>query len=268
MRTNIPSNDTIKNIPTVDVTKVPSGMKSYDDSTVFKIRRYTFGELDEFNQSTLTPVSKIDHVLKGIDCNIDKELINLSDFLYLAMFRKFITIGSGTYVIEVICPTCNKKHRFNIEFSKLDFKELNVPKLPVKLTMTDGTLLEFSPITIKDFKYLLSIGKDTDDGSATLAVQVRNLKYKEAFDKIYFSSNDDDINALREVQKLLEFGVNDVVTKCTNVVGTKKNEETGKDDPIRCDQLIRIDLQLESEDVYIYPFREQEGTTRTTISFG
>lgn len=256
------------NIPILDVSDLPSNWITYPPNSSIKVRRYTFGEIDKFNQSTLNIVSRIDLILEGIITSFDKDDLTIGDYLYLALYRKLFTFGDGVFSVKVGCPKCGKVHTFNVKTKDIDFNTLNLEKLPIVLTMVDGTKLSFSPLTIRDLKSNNANNRDINSPIVELASQVRNMSYDEAYDIIYHSSNVDDENALREIQKYLDFGAKNIETKCINKITVPDEATPNGTKDESCDQLISVDLQVEREDVYIYPFREFTGDSRATISFG
>lgn len=247
--------------PFISLDSVPSKWISYPKWSI-RIRKYKYGELDTFSNSTMSEMDKINFVLNGVDTTFDIDELYASDFIYIAFMRKLFTLGldGTTYNVSVKCNKCDEYFVFQIDSTKIEYKELEVPELPLIFTFKDGTVFEMTPHTIGNIKFLYEHGYK-DNGIAELAVCVRNLEFEEALEIIKNTDDAIDTEGLGRVSEIFDYGLAPVRTICPNKIAI--NDET-----VTCGNVMLVQLDVEKEDIFIYPFREPSSSFRDPISFG
>ena len=237
-----------RNIPKVEVRELPSGFKLYSDDIKIFISPLTVGEQNELS-SVKSVKDKIRVMLSGIHIEgMDREDLAFFDFVFLVVLRVMLSYSTQRYKFVSKCPKCKSENELVLSPSDLDFKDLKV-SLPVRIRFSTVGELEFMPFSIKKY---LSYFKENLQQVEYAGMMVCNYSYEEAVEKLK-SLTIEEGEALRELDKLLDFGLKSVEFRCKN------KEKRG------CGFVYQV--FLEGVD-FIYPFREQENGKPYEISFG
>lgn len=241
------------NLPEIEVTILPSQFKAYPKGCSIKYNPYTFGEIKNYSESKISVKDRVDFILRGIHTSFNKYKLTHSDFLWVALLRKLATFGVNKFSIVYKCSSCNKMSTAIINDDEIGFDDLEIPKLPIIVTLTSGQELHFSPITLEDY---FKVESDLNDYIKIISNQVRNIKIEEAYRVISGLTNPDDFKNMNEVDRLLYHGVKPLICKCKNKL--KDGIICGKETHVSVDE----------EDTLIFPFREDNDSKRNSIRFG
>lgn len=244
MLTNLPKID-------IDVKTLPSKSISYPLMTAIKYRPFTYGELKELSQSKLSISDRIEFILRGIEGNFDKYQMTLNDFIFIGLLRRLSSISTNSFSIEYICDSCGKKNKFNFDISKLEFYDVEIPEVPINVTIK-GKKLKFSFLTVQNYIDLYNKGKHTDN-IAALAMMCKNVEFDEIYDLLYNLTDSEDCKCIEEIDKMLAHGVKPLKTICSNK---------------SCKHKAQINIDSEEGSYLILPFREQEINIRERFTFG
>lgn len=239
----------------VKLSKLPSKGMTYQEGASISFRTYGYGEVKKIASSNLSEKEAFAIVLSGINTNFDKNLITFGDFMYLSIFRKIATLGTAKVQVPYKSPVngTTMLHTFSVD--ELEVEDLECPELPLNLTMSDGNILEFMPLTVGDVLKLLEKGK-IKDATSLMAAQVRNLKFEDAHAYIHSVTNNDDLVNLGEVESLLGHSLKPIVVQCTEKDKNDREVTTA------------VSIRLEGRQALLLPFREQGVPSRSGISFG
>lgn len=237
------------NLPEIQVTSLPSQFKSYGKDAKISYVPYLYGELVRFNQSKMSDEEKCQQVLSGIRTSFDRMDLTFPDFLFLGLLRRMSTFGSNKFNISFVCQSCGNRSTIQIMDSEIEFDDLNIPALPVVVTLSNSKELHFGPLTVRDYFDLLRNEK-TDDEEYVMAKQVKNFNDQEALEVINGITGK-DISLLQHVDRYLYHGIKDIPTEC-------RNEECKA----------RVLVEIGEDSTLIYPFRESKPASRDAIRFG
>ena len=252
-------------LPIFLIKELPSGFFPYPKNKNEKVyyKPYSWGGAKKFSQSTLTVIDEWDYILQGIETTFDKELLTLQDFFYIALSRRLATVGETKFSATVKCNNvldekkCESLNHVNISSNQIRFYDLalNEKQLPVKIKLKEKWY-EFTPITLKDSKWLLknNLNKDED---AQIAITCRNAPFEEILDVIKSESLPFlEGQYLSELELLFFHGVMPI----------ELNSE-GKE--IICEKCKKkIKIFLDGGGTIIRPFRELGVNARDRICFG
>jgi len=196
---------------------------------------------------------------------MDKENLTFNDFLFLALLRKMSSVGIQDISVKYRCAKCNFENTEHIQLDKLDFDDMEVPDLPAHLIINNKEV-SFTPLTVKDFFLLFKEGKEKDPVSI-LAVQCRNMHFKEACDLLY-NANPEDSELLEELNKMFYHGLATMKFSCQN----KEAKETEMLDGIEIEKNVHCKftnyIELGDPDLIVQPFRRDGRTAKDRIRFG
>lgn len=236
-------------LPEIEVKVLPSGFKAYQEGASVKYKPYTYGEIVKFNQSKISRIERFNIVLNGIMTNFDKLELTYADYRYIALLRRISTFGSTKFVSEFSCPTCGGNNKLHLSSENIEFEDIQAPDLPAIITV-NGKEVHFSPITLRGYTEL----ENDEDGhleDRAMARQVTNMSYEEALPLIQQATGKDLIN-IQQVDEYLYHGVKPEIVTCATPA---------------CNQKIRVQVDKE-DDVYVYPFREDQDSEGNAIRFG
>ena len=230
-----------------DITEVPSGGIAYPENWKISITPYSFGDVLNLTRAMETGVNALDKILSGVKCNFDKDLFLPADIIYLGIYRKLVSTKHSKIEFKVECPVCMKENKKVVDLEELKFKEIEIPKLPVRAELSAGTL-EFMPINLKQYKMVMK--RFNGESSWLLAHSVQNMDAAQARE-IILSAIDIDKEILDEVAVLLDFGLEPIKFECQDEF---------------CDN--EISVQLENPETVVFPFREDGKSAKDRIKFG
>ena len=206
-------------VPVTYMDKLPSGFKGYPKGTKIGYKPMTMEELeilsieDEMYDNEQENESKanlaIAYLLKSIVCNtLNPEDLYYWDLMYIGIKRKMLAFGGTTGTTFGRCSKCGNTLIRQFTYDELQFKELNVPALPMKLQI-NGREVHFGQITMKDFLQI-----DPSQGQiGVYARMIKNMEFEEAypFVKGLFGV---DIKKVKFVDNQLNYGLKPLETIC------------------------------------------------------
>jgi hypothetical protein len=218
-----------KNLPYIQVKDLPSKGLAYPENYNITYRPFTYGEVKQYSTSNISLQDRVKQLMEGINANFDKYSITLMDFLFIILLRRISTLGSTNLKLTYFCNGCREENTETIKLNNIEFKDLEVKKLPLVLKINEDERYEFTPLTVGDYIQLLDMKKDNDD-IAVMAKQMRNMKYEDAYRVIANEYRPDVIEIYSEIDKKLNHGVKPVKFKCKKCqFENEVNLDTGGD---------------------------------------
>lgn len=206
-------------VPVTYMDKLPSGFKGYPKGTKIGYKPITMEELEilsiedesyndeEENESKANLA--VAYLLKSIVCNTLKpEDLYYWDLMYIGIKRKMLAFGGTTGTTFGRCSKCGSTLVRQFEYNELEFKELNVPALPMKLQI-NGREVHFGQITMKDFLQI----DPTQGQIGVYARMIKNMEFDEAY-KFVKSLYGVDIKKVKFVDNQLNYGLKPLETIC------------------------------------------------------
>lgn len=234
-------------LPTILCTELPSQFLCYPEDSEISYTPYTYGEMMKFSQSKLSKKERIQFLLKGINTSFPKEDLLYFDFLFLSTLRKLKTIPTPELKITYRCTNCYVDNNFTFKVEGIEFHDLDVPALPIIIDDARNGELHFQPLTIGEYLELVRLNKDENQIS-TAAISIKNKALPLA-EIIISEASGELLELLKEVDKLLYFGVKEVDQICPSC-DTENHVKVGGDG------------------VLIEPFRDEQAPVRNKIRFG
>jgi len=253
--------DREKFIPEIQVKILPSKFLSYPPNSSISYRPYIFGELIEFNESKLSEVDIIKFILKGITTSFPIMDLTYFDYMFISLLRKISSFGGNQFSFDFSCAKCGADGKHTATIDNIDFVELDVPKLPLVITIAK-TELHFSPLTVGNYLKLLEL-KRVDKRISLYAAEVVNLEQDEA-EKVIYGAIGEDQALLNYVDEMLYFGVKPMTVKCR-----AEKQELGDNNlmqTLRCD--FENKVEIGSPEVLTRPFRTDRESLRNRVRFG
>lgn len=206
-------------VPVTYMDKLPSGFKGYPKGTKIGFKPAGLKELevlsieaDDINNDEVNEEKanlSIAYLLKNIVCNtMEPEDLYYWDVIAIGIRRKLMAFGSTTGTTFGRCSKCGNIIQRQFTYDELQFKDLAVPALPLKIQMA-GRDVEFGLLTMKDFLEL-----DTEQGQlGVYARMIKNMEYKEALN---FVENlyGIDIKKIKFVDNQLNYGLKPLTATC------------------------------------------------------
>ena len=235
------------NLPIRKITRLPSNFLPYPEGVEISYVPYTFDELLTFGQSNMSKADSVEFILRGIHTEgIEKHQLAFFDFIFISLLRKMSSFRDDDIIVEYDCYNCGKKNHLNERMSQLDFKDLDIPRLPIKVKVEEGIFLHFIPITIKSFLELERMNK-MEDKIAVWATAVTNMERSMSI-PIIKNAQGNLLRALLYVDDKLSFGLKPLERNCKEC---KASNTLGMDEP----------------EAFIYPFRGSDGLIGDVIQF-
>lgn len=236
--------------PWIAVEDLPSKFKPYPKGKRIWYKSFTYGELEQWTNTTLSDEDKIHLGLQGIKTeDFDKLDLDLQDFYYLMMLRKLSTFNSPRFKLKFECPHCGENVESHPELIEINFNDLEeIEELPVKIKMSNNDILEFKPVSVNDYiRFKRSNLADTRINR--LALQIQNKTFEEAVEYIRDVSDIDDMEILDDLDILLNFGNQEIVVECKECSGP-------------------VTVPIQGVSALAEPFREQKRTLKDSIISG
>lgn len=270
-------------IPEIGVKTLPSGFKAYPKKTreVVTYKPYSLGEISFINESKNLPkVEEYKIYLESIEASFGKENLTLSDFFFISILRKLSSPLSSIVNIKAWCEgivddpadtpeesdtprerkkkLCDKELLEQRNLQEIGFfPDMKAPELPIPLEIEPGLVLEFAPITVKDFFFLERLPQGEPIGglrySATvvnLALQCKNLPFEEAYRAVYHLHPLNDADDIAKIRDYLSHEISPTTLTCPDCGYQNSIELVGR------------------EDVLVYPFRGPENPSRIRLRSG
>lgn len=165
--------------------------------------------------------SVLKNLLKEQD-EFEKLTIYDRDFLLLWIWANSY---STVKTVEVTCPSCGHKNRYDIDLTKLEVKDLSEDYVhPYKMTLPSGKEVTLKLITVGDeelVRKFCAANTDVDETFALLCNSVSFGVVTSLRDKIAAMDNfsGKDMSAIRGFHNKFKYGVNDKVSKECNSCG-------------------------------------------------
>ncbi len=250
--------DKEKFIPEIRVTSLPSKFLSYPLNCSISYKPYVFGELIEFNESKLSESDVVKFVSKGIITSFPLMELTYFDYMFISLLRKISSFGGNQFSFNYTCQKCGADGKHTATIDEIDFTELNVPKLPLIITV--GKIeLHFMPLTLRAYLNLLE-SKKVDKRVSLFASEVTNIIQSEA-EKVIYNAIGEDQALLNYVDEMLYFGVKPMVVKCKNIINKSEDGEM-----LTCG--FENKVEIDSPEVLSRPFRVDRESLRNRVRFG
>ena len=199
---------------TIAVRDLPSKMLPYPTGSSIKFKPYTYGDLQFFSSSDLTEEDRIKFILDGIITEgFDKSNLAFQDFLFIAVLRKLTAWDDSKFTYNFICDECGESNKTTSKLSEIEFKDLELPSLPLIIDVDDKTTLLLNPLTVGATLKLRNVQEDKY--LRAYSECVINMPAKQAFELIK-SIKGDLIDVLELADSMLGFGEQSIDCICTH----------------------------------------------------
>ena len=166
--------------PLIEIKELPSGFKPYPKNSKVFYKPITLKELDILNSGSLNIEQGYQFLLDSIVTQgFDKNELAYFDVVYIGIQRKLTAFGDIKGKYELICPKCGQTIEYEFEYTSLEFKELQVDELPIKLKLNNEEL-HFSVLNIKDFLQI----EDVEEAYFLTPVVKNVEKFLSKFERI------------------------------------------------------------------------------------
>lgn len=241
-------NEDTEYLPLINVEELPSGFKGYPEGTKVGFRPITLDELEALNSSDIEPERAVAMLLKSIHCTtLPSEELYYWDIIYVGVKRKLLAFGDIKGTIYKRCPKCGNIVSKSFKYTDIEFEELKVPNLPMKLDVC-GKKLEFGLITMKDFLQI----KEEQGALGVYARMIKNMSFDEAY-KLVKSAYGVDIKKLKFVDQSLNYGIKPFIVEC-------EGDETP------CGE--EVFLEVRSPFEIVFPEDALEGDNEFEVQYG
>ena len=216
----VQENTNIENLgpKSIQVIDLPSKFLPYPEGSKIFYKPYSFNELEMWsNSNTMSKAERFSLGLAGITTvGFDKCDLDFNDYVYIQVLRKLSTFNDTLFNLPYKCPSCELDVVETKNLAELEFSDIKVPKLPVKVILEDKTELSFSVKTINTIMSLPEDLNELEDGKIIheLSSKIINMDYNQAKEIIGNVENGNDINLMAEVYDLLDFGSNTIDCLC------------------------------------------------------
>ena len=168
-------NETLLDIPTdenlIYVDKLPSGFKGYPKGTQIYYSPINLDELETLNSNDVDINKNMAYILNSIKCNtLSAADLYYWDVIFIGVKRLLTALGGTTATLPGVCPKCKTIVYKKFNYNDIDFKELEVPDLPMRMEI-GGKQIEFGLTTMKEFLSLPANGGEM----AVYATDIKNL---------------------------------------------------------------------------------------------
>jgi len=256
-------NESINALPwvTVECSKLPSRGLPYPKGAKVKYRTYTHGEVRNASISSFETSNALEMALAGIEAEgFQKNKLTLQDVFYLGLLRKASTMNGMQMEIPFHCKACGAASKKVFSERDIEFQDIDesVEELPIEADIGGKSLL-FTPISVQQFidfergVYNQFTKDGKPDAVGVEAIMITNLKFSDAYKHLYELTNQDDLDVLDEVDKLLMHDIKNLEAICTNAL----------EDKTICNQ--KNYIRLEGREGLLRPFREGEGSVRARV---
>jgi hypothetical protein len=244
------------NTSNIEVKTLPSKGLAYPHDATISVRPYSFGEIKRLAESTLSLYDKLLTIASGVNTNFSKNSLTFSDVIYLGVIRKLNTLGTTKAIYPFTCPKCKTENKHIFDHSDLETDDIEASELPISAVMSDGKTYEFMPLNFNDAKAIsegsynkLIGGSMLKNKTAFNALLCKSVPFEQSY--LFFNSTTDSIDheILEEIDSLLAHDIKPLTGECS-----------------QCKTKIRLPLKNAVD--MVLPFREQEESIRSRISFG
>ena len=238
-----------QDLTTIAVLDLPSKMLPYPARSSIKFTPFTFGDIQNFNSSTLSDEDRIRFLLDGIyTTGFPRDNLTYQDFLFIAVLRKLSAFHQSKFTARFACDECGTANEQVADISEINFKDLEIPALPLVIDLEDGTgrELHLKPISIGAHLKLRNV--ETDRYLLAFANSVVNMPPEQALE-ILQKANGELIDVLEMADEMLGFGEQSLERRCTN-----------------CNHMNEFSLGDISN--LIAPFHREKDAVKSRIRFG
>ena len=239
------------------IENLPSEFKGYPQGTKISYAPITLGELEALNpteEKSVDLTEGIAMLLDSIHCNtMEAEDLYYWDVMYIGIQRKLQAFGNTKGTIFARCPKCGNIVSKKFNYLDLKFKELNVPALPMKMTI-NNTPVEFDLLTIKEFLQI-----EVEQGAMGIyARMIKNLPFEQAYDLVQ-NAYGMDIKKILFADQQLDYGLKPFIVKCgaqkqTENPGFDNTKPEGPDNKKKliktCDEQVVVEVTSPFEVVF------------------
>jgi len=246
--------------------KLPSKGMAYPEGVKIEYRTYTFGETKMESASSGSSIRAVKRALNCITTTgMERGNLTVLDLFYLGVLIKMSSEGASEFHMPYMCWKCAHEGEHKFSQKDLDFKDMDasIESLPMKVKMSDDTVLEFSPMTVQQYidlysgKFNAVFPKNKPDDVAPVATLVKNLGgYASSYKYLTSMTNAEDGELVNEIDKMLMHQIKPLALKCSN---TLENESV-------CNA--ELFLKLEGKEALLKPFHGRETPIKSRIYYG
>ena len=230
-----------------EIKDFPSKKIPYSD-LYLELRPYTWAE-----QKALASMNNIKDMIKivenGVRSNIPIGDLTDGDFMWVALMRKLYSYPNSKFTGTVTCNHCGNKVSRDFNFVDIEFEEIGVSKLPVKIS-GGGLDIEMSPISISDLFDIIDDNNGRVDEAQYIARCIKGTPYLQALE-IAKNADVELGEIFEQVVEKFRHSVKPVEFVCQS-----------------CGKVTRTDLDPHGKGVVLSPFHGEENASRYTVSFG
>jgi hypothetical protein len=237
---------TATNLPEIEVTTLPSKGLSYPTNFSIKFRPYTFGEVVKINQSKLSLADYYRHILDGITCSFDKNLLSFFDFLFIGIQRRGFSLTDIPLYTKGECLNGHSNLDLEFKLSELDFYDLEVDKLP-KSFKYDNKTYSFTLFTIGSYLEL-SDKNQTNDEIRILSQMCIDPDKEKIYNELSNAVRIDIMSKINGIDLLFSHGVKPLKFECSHD---------------SCNEPIYVDMT--EVDSLVLPFRQKQKRSFSNI---
>jgi len=241
------------NLPWVEIKELPSKFLAYPKGSKILYRPFTYGEIVELAQSKLSDeefARKI--LLPGIETRgFDKLDLVFADFSFITLLRYISSFPSYEFRISNKCYKCEKSINKSIRAVEIEYKDLEVPDLPIVANLSIGEL-HFMPLTLRN-RIRLESDPDLDINNPkhVIASLIVNYNIHEAIKLLKLEDLlPEDVEIINEIDQMLALDIKPVSVKCSNE---------------NCGAINKIKLSIGGT---LRPFRRHKKSVEDRVRFG
>ena len=230
-----------------EIKDFPSKKIPYPD-LYLELRPYTWAE-----QKALASMNNIKDMIKivenGVRSNIPLGDLTDGDFMWVALMRKLYSYPNSKFTGTVNCKHCGGKISRDFNFFDIEFDEIGVSKLPVKISGGDIDI-EMTPISISDLFDVIDSNNGRVDEAQYIAHCIKGVPFNQALD-IAKNADIELGEIFEQVVEKFRHSVKPVNFCCPS-----------------CGKVTSTDLDPHGKGVVLSPFHGEENASRYTVSFG
>ena len=252
---------------TVEAKDLPSRGLGYPAGTVVRYRSYSFGEIKKVSTSNDIDLSQIiEIVLSGVTVEkFDKYNMSFVDMLYIGLLRRVSSQGHLKYQMPYSCEKCEQVSQAIFGSGDIDFQEISqeVTSLPIEIDLA-GEVFQFTFPTVRNMLDVKNNRKDKKKAKGSPALEVTastviNMDAETAYAKLSAITDQDEMDLLNDIDKLLFHDIKPVKAICKS----KVDGENGEISICNFENFVDI----EGKELLIRPFRDGETSPRNKIRF-
>ena len=230
-----------------EIKDFPSKKIPYRD-LFLELRPYTWAE-----QKALASMNNIRDMIKivenGVRSNIPLGDLTDGDFMWVALMRKLYSYPNSKFTGTVNCKHCGEKISRDFNFFDIEFEEIGVSNLPVKIS-GGGVDIEMTPISISDLFDVIDSNNGRVDEAQYIAHCIKGIPFNQALE-IAKNADIELGEIFEQVVEKFRHSVKPVNFCCPS-----------------CGKITSTDLDPHGKGVVLSPFHGEENTPRYTVSFG